>query len=280
MSDRGALLRRAAPLLLLVLLAAATLAPSTDVARLAGGGDAAATWTAELDALPNAPTLLVAFDPDTGTYPEVRPAVRTALADLLARDARLAFVSLTPEGRALLSAELDRLARRQANPQRILTLGFLPGAEAAIAGIARRPPVPAEAEGAIARAVASRGSGAFDAVLVVGGNDLGPRPWVEQYLPRVDPVPLLAITPTVLLPEVVPFVATGQVDALLGTPAGGAAYAASVELGTLDRLADARTVPPLAALVGVVVALAVLVPAWISGIAAVARRSTSSRGGA
>ena len=57
------------------------------------------TGCREPDDLPAGPLVLVGFDPDLGTYAEVRPTVRTALADLLDRDARLAFISLTPEGR-------------------------------------------------------------------------------------------------------------------------------------------------------------------------------------
>ena len=36
------------------------------------------------------------------------------------------------------------------------------------------------------------GIGTMDAILVVGGNDFGPRSWVEQVLPRIDAVTFLA----------------------------------------------------------------------------------------
>ncbi len=53
--------------------------------------------------------------------------------------------------------------------------------------------------------VEATGIGAFDAVLVIGGNDLGPRSWIEQVAPRIEEIPFIAVTPTVLLPEVQPY---------------------------------------------------------------------------
>jgi hypothetical protein len=220
-------------------------------------------WTDALEALPDDALVLVGFDPDVGTYAEIRPTVRAALADLLNRDARLAFVNLTPEGRALLTAELARLGRGEANPTRWLDLGFLPGAEAALVSLAAGPDVPAAADGAIARRLADGGAAVIDALVVVGGNDLGPRSWVEQVLPRIGERPLLAIAPTVLLPELQPFLASGQIDALLATPRDGAAYRAAVELGPLERLREPEP-SGLPLLLGMLVALAVLGQAWLA----------------
>lgn len=263
MSDRRALLVRFAPAVLLVVLGAAWLLPDPGSLQLATGDRTAADgWTAALDALPDDATVLVGFDPDIGTYAEVRPTVRTALADLLNRNARLAFVSLTPEGRALLVTELARLRRADANPARMLDLGFLPGAEAALVSIAASPPVPTDADGEIARRLAEDGIEAVDAVVVVGGNDLGPRSWVEQVGPRVDGLPVLAIAPTVLLPELQPYLASGQLAALLGTPRDGAAYRSDADLGSLERLRAAED-PPVAALtLGLLLAIVVVGQAW------------------
>jgi hypothetical protein len=263
MSDRRALLARLAPAVLVVVLAAAWLLPETGAVRLASADSTAADgWTAALDALPESATLLVGFDPDIGTYPEVRATVRVALAELLNRDGRLAFVSLTPEGRALLVSELSRLRRGEANAARLLDLGYLPGAEAALVSIARRPPVRSGADGELARRLAAEGIDALDAILVVGGNDLGPRSWVEQVRPRVGELPILAIAPTVLLPELQPYVGSGQLAALLGTPRDGAAYRAAAELGPLERLREARDIGAAAVLIGLLLAVLVVGDAW------------------
>lgn len=260
-ADRRALAVRLAPVALLVALGAAWLVPEPPGIRLAPDGadvPAVRAWTATLDELPTTPLVLVAFDPDVGTYAEIRPTVRAALADLLYRDARVAIVSLTPEGRALALAEFDRLDRRQANPARLLDLGFVPGAEAAIVELARGPRAPDAASGEIARRLRDGGIAALDGVLVVGGNDIGPRSWVEQLLPRVDALPMLAVAPTVLLPELLPYRDSGQLDALLATPIEGAAYRGSVRLERLDRLTDPVEPRNLPIAIGLVVALGVI----------------------
>ena len=266
MNDRRAVARRLAPAVLLAAIAVALVVPELEALEFPRNGDLSDAWQVAVEELPQSATVLVGFDPDVGTYPEIRPAVRTALAALLAADARLVTVTLTPEGRALLNAELDRLERQEANPQRLLDLGFVPGAEAALVAIARGPSLPGDVDGAIARRLDELGAGAFDAVVVVGGNDIGPRSWVEQYLPRVDPVPLLAITPTVLLPDVLPFLETGQIDALIGTARAAAAYASGADVGTLERLADRSVTPALAVFVGMLAAGGLLAPRWVAAV--------------
>jgi hypothetical protein len=255
MSDRGT---RLTTLAFIALLGASMFVPDIGWLEWASADDAAGEQvTATLDELPDRPIVLVGFDPDLGTYAEVRPTVRALLADLLQREASLAFVSLTTEGRALLLAELDRLARGNANPRRLVDLGFQPGAEAALVRLAQRP-IAAPGDGAVARRLAAEGAAAIDAAVVVGGNDIGPRSWVEQFLPRVEEMPLVAVAPSVLLPELQPYLAGGQVDGLLATPRDGAAYVASLDLENLGRLADEPGPPPLAILIGLLVALGVL----------------------
>jgi hypothetical protein len=111
MSERGELVGRFAPVALLLLLTVSTLLATDAGLDLADADASAANRLANsLDALPDDPLVLVGFDPDLGTYAEIRPTVRTLIADLLERDARLAFISLTPEGRALAVTEVARLA--------------------------------------------------------------------------------------------------------------------------------------------------------------------------
>jgi hypothetical protein len=137
--------------------------------------------------------------------------------------------------------------------------------------------VPDEAEGTLARTVAADGIGAFDAALVVGGNDIGPRSWVEQVAPRVDDLPILAIAPTSLLPELQPLAETGQISALIGTPRDGAAYRELAELDTLDRFRETPEPRPVVFLIGMLVAILVLGQAWgarLAGLARAAERDT------
>lgn len=276
MSDRRAILgRMAAPALLLV-LAGAVLLPADIGLRLDRADSSASRgMNAALDRLPENPTVLVGFDADLGTYAEVRPTVRALLADLLARGANLAFISLTPEGRALAIAELNRLDRLEADPRQIVDLGFLPGAEAALVALARGLG-PHAAEGTISALLGTAELPDPGMALVIGGNDLGPRSWVEQVAPRRESLQIVAVAPTVLLPELQPYLASGQLAALLATPRDGAAYRASVELGPLERLAESAEPSSLAILLGVLAAVMVLGHSLGGGFAS-AMRAVRSR---
>jgi len=254
--------REAAPVLaLLVLLALATLLPpdlagvalrleSADRTR-ANGMDAA------FDRLPERALVLVAFDADLGTYAEIRPVVRAAIADLQGRGARLAMVSFTAEGRALAVAELSRLQRLGGGVEEIADLGFAGAAEAGLIGAIARI-VPSEAEGSIVEAIRSRGADldAFALALVVSGGDLSVRSWVEQVLPRVPDLPIAAIAPTFLEPELAPYLRTGQLRALLATLPEGLAYADGVAAADGGRTASVGAMPML---VGLLVALGLIV---------------------
>ncbi|HET6649737.1 MAG TPA: hypothetical protein VFH79_06270 [Candidatus Limnocylindria bacterium] len=267
MSERSALAARLAPLLLVVALAAALLAGLDDRLMLESADDGAArAVTAAFDAMPDDALVLVGFDPDVGTYAEIRPTVRAVLADLLNRGATLALVSLTPDGRALAIAELARMDRSEANPRQLIDLGFLPGAEAALVAVARG------INGGSQDPIRADLPSPPDLAVVIGGIDLGARSWVEQVQPRIDGLPIVAIAPTVLLPELEPYRASGQLAALIGTPRDGAAYRAQAELGRLERMVDPAAGPsPAAIIVGLLVAIGVLGQAFGSRLAAVMR---------
>jgi hypothetical protein len=265
---------RLAAIALLGALGAAVLVGSPGGLELASPNRTAVTqFRSVLAAIPADGTVLVAFDPDIGTYPEIRFAVRSALDDLLARGNPLAIVSYTPEGRALALAEMERLVGRGAPSSRVLDLGFRTGGEAALVGSVASI-VPDSATGPLADALRARGGGlgAFNLALIIAGVDLGPRSWVEQVGTRLPGLPLAAVTPTTLRPELEPYLASGQLAALLGTLRDNAAYASSLQAPAGDR-------PPssLAILVGMLAALVVLLQAGSRGIGARVRRAVTGR---
>jgi hypothetical protein len=243
------------PVLLLGILVLAILlddAVPDGALRVANPDTAAADGMDEaLAAVPEDGLVLVALDPDLGTYPEIRPTVRALLDALRAANARLAVVSYTVEGRAVAVAELGRLREAGAPDDRLLDLGFVAGAEA---GMVLSVTQLAAAEGVelpSAFAEASGGVAAFDLAVVVGGIDIGPRSWVEQVATRVPELPIVVVVPTVLHPEVAPYVRSGQLDALLGTLRDGTAYAR--ESGHAAGAAS-----PTGLLVGMLLALLVI----------------------
>ena len=256
MSDRPQWVDRLAPPLLVVALAVALVVGRVDALQLASpAGGPADDVGAALDGIGRDELVLVGFDPDIGTYAEIRPTVRALLGDLLDRGANLVFVSLTPEGRALSLAELQRLRDGGVDAERLVDIGFVPGAEAGLVALAGA--FGGGATGLAASIAEPLGGSAVRVAVVVGGNDLGPRSWVEQVAPRVEGLELVAVAPTVLLPELRPYLASGQLRALLATPRDGAAYAATVapgggEAGVLEEghpTALALTIGLLAGLV-------------------------------
>ncbi len=214
----------------------------------------AAEMAAALDALPDGALVLVAMDPDLGTYPEIRGTVRAVLDDLLGRGARLALVSFTAEGRAVAAAELQRLRAAGVDPGRLFDLGFVAGAEAGLV-LSVTDLRPAAGTAPASFAAVAGGIAAFDLALVVGGVDIGPRTWAEQVTPRLPDLPIAAVVPTFLHPEVAPYLRTGQLVALLGTFRDDAAYLLAV--GAPSGVRDATSSPgELPMLLGLLIALA------------------------
>ncbi len=213
------------------------------------------------EGVPRPAMILVGMDPDLGTYPEIRPATRAAFDDLLGSNVRLAFISFTPEGRAIAAAEMQRLRDAGSPSGAILDLGYVTGSEA---GIVRSVTdiVPADATGAFADALRGAGGGmsAFGAALVIGGSDLTARTWVEQVGSRLPQLPLVAVAPTFALPELEPYLATGQLTGMLATTRDDAAFVSLVGTGDVQPGTAAPEPAPSAAaiLLGMLLALAVL----------------------
>jgi hypothetical protein len=257
-SERVADLRRAAPALLLLLaLIVASLLSGVGGLRLANPDRSRVDQLRlAIGNLPDGALVLVACDADLGTYPEIRAATRVAMDDLRAHAARLAVVSFSPEGRAIAAAELARLAR-DGTTEQPADLGFVAGAEA---GLVRSVAsiVPTAAEGDILDAIRERGGGigAFDMVLVVSGSDISARSWVEQVGSRLPDLPMVAIAPTFLDPELEPYLRSGQLTALLSTLRDDVAYVEAVTAASASR--PGPTPGPLPMLVGMLVALGVL----------------------
>ncbi len=235
----------------LAVIAGATLVTSGGAYLPLGPSGAARTvrFAEQLASVPANGTVLVAFDADLGTYPEVVFVTRRVLDALVTPGRRLAFVSFTPDGRALAVAEMDRLlGESDVTARTVRDLGYRAGAEAALA-----------------LAVDDVAVASFDLVLVVGGIDLGPRAWIELVLPRIDAgdrPPALAIVPTVLLPETEPYVASGQLAALIDNPRDALAFGAALAEGDAASRGESSSAvrPPseVAILVGMVAALGVL----------------------
>jgi hypothetical protein len=273
MNDERSWLRRLAPLAVLVIIGMAVVVPQPAQLEIEGAGSPRSASFVELvDGLPDGAAVMVGFDPDLGTYAEIRPTVRALVADLLDRGTDLAFVSLTPEGRALGSIELARLASAGVDADRFTDLGFRTGAEAALLELARDPLAGSEPSGAAAGVLAQSGLEGLALAIVIGGNDLGPRSWIEQVRTRAPTLPIAAVTPTVLLPELTPYLETGQLDGLLGTVGDGAAYRSQLAAGPGTAASGVDTGPaPLALLAGMLLAIVILAQSAAATVAGAIR---------
>ena len=270
--------RRSAPILLVLLLAAAWLVPlgtGEPGLRLATPDRSRVDrFRAVIDGLPGQALVLVAFDPDLGTYPEIRTATRAMLADLGGHGARAALISFTPDGRAIAAAERDRIVREGGTPP--ADLGFVAGSEAGLVrGIASI--VPASATSVTAEAIRARGGGigAFDLVVVVSGSDLSARSWIEQVGSRLPDLKLAAIAPTFLDPELEPYLGSGQLVGLLATLREGVAYADAI--GSSSATSPGATPAPLPMLVGMLLALGALLDAAVRRARGATPRRASGR---
>jgi hypothetical protein len=151
--------------------------------------------------------------------------------------------------------EVERLVGSGVDADRITDLGYLPGAEAALVSLADLLATP---DGRSALGPPALAGEAPALAVVVGGNDLGPRSWVEQVEPRVPDLPIAAVVPSVLLPESQPYVEGGQLTALIATPRDGATYRAAADVGSFAGVAETDGPPVLAVLVGLLIALVAL----------------------
>jgi hypothetical protein len=257
--EGAARLRRVAPALaLLLLLAVASLVNGgIDGLRLASPDRSRVDQLRRAIAdLPSGALVLIACDGDLGTYPEIRAATRAAIDELAIHGAQLAIVSFTPEGRAIAAAERERIVRGGTETAP-LDLGFVAGAEA---GLVRSigSIVPSSATGPVADEIRKRGGGigSFDMVLIVSGNDISARSWVEQVGTRLPTLSMVTIAPTFLDPELEPYLRSGQLTALIATVREGVAFAETVS--DASGASPGPIVGALPMLVGMLAALAVL----------------------
>jgi hypothetical protein len=215
------------PVALVVLLAIASFVPG--IAFTGGGSEdgPGRDLEAAIGRLQTGAPVLVDIEGDLGTYPEIRYATRAALADLMVKGANVAIVSFSGEGRAIAVAEVARLRSLGAGADRVLDLGFRSGGEPALVQLAGSGIGPGPA-GPFADALRKDGFGSFRLALVIGGAEIGPRSWIEQVQPRVPGLPIAAITPSFLLPEVLPYRSSGQLVALVGTLPSNLAYGKQV----------------------------------------------------
>jgi hypothetical protein len=184
---------------------------------------------------PGAP-VLVAVDYGGGLAGELNIVAQPVLQHLMAKNARIVFVSTQIEGPALAESLFStaRLNGGSVYPQALeANLGYLVGGSTALKSLAASPlstslPVPWGGNGTWNQSALSGLSQITDFAQVILLTDTpeNARDWVEQAQPELAAkhVPLIVLSSAQAAPMLRPYQQSGQITALLSGLTGGAAY--------------------------------------------------------
>jgi hypothetical protein len=136
----------------------------------------------QIEALPEAAIVLVAFDVEVGFYGEMRPVASAVLSHMLAKGVNLHFLSTLPTGPALA----DRMMEESANGDaEYLNLGYLSGSMAALRSFASQPRqvnlLPSLWTAETLAEIDEISD--FDLILLISSDAEDARVWIEQVGP-------------------------------------------------------------------------------------------------
>jgi hypothetical protein len=207
-----------------------------------------------LDALPDGGQVLLAVDYDPGFAGEMRFAAAGVLERLIEKNETLVLVSTVPAGpvmaQALISQTLqDRpdLAAKYSVSSSVVNLGYLPGGAASLQEFASAPRQAAQYG---FRAGVDSNSpwlqpavqniqdvSQFSMVMVLTDSLDSGRAWIEQVQPALKTTPLMMVVSAQTAPLIQPYVASGQVKAMISGLSGGTAYQQYLK-SAVNSLAD------------------------------------------
>jgi hypothetical protein len=187
----------------------------------------------ELSILPQDSPVLIAIDYDPALAGEMQLSSAGMLGHIMARGARIAFISTRPTG-AMLADSLTRsvLAGQPQFPSgdHLVNLGYLPGDAAGLRTFARqpRPSTPYTADLKLAwDSPALQGINLlsdFSAVIVITDSAEVMRNWVEQVQPSLGNTPLFVVLSAQAGPLVQPYFESDQIQGGISGLLGGAMY--------------------------------------------------------
>jgi hypothetical protein len=175
--------------------------------------------------------VLVAVEYEPGLSGEMRMAADAVIAQLVAKNARIALVSTSPTGPALGQQLIDDVNKDYENS---INLGYLPGGTISLVDFAQLPRRAAPATldnqpawGADSLLKDVDGLKDFSQVIVLTDRAEVGRAWVEQVQPQMelDGVPLFVVASMQAAPLLQPYVESGQIAGMTSGMLGGAVYA-------------------------------------------------------
>jgi len=187
--------------------------------------------------------VLVLVDYDPGSQDEMNPVASAALAGLLARQARLVVLGLTPEGAALARQVIQSVAPAGYEYGQHYVIGYLAGEEAglvrATTDLAAAIPQDAVSQEPWGNLAVTQGLQVSDfrLVLVIGNDASRMERWIAQLWARSGgQPPIVVASSTVAAPLLRPYWDTRQVMGILEGLPGAAEYESTV-LGQPGRAA-------------------------------------------
>jgi hypothetical protein len=185
-----------------------------------------------IDELPDSANVLIVADYQPGFAGEMEPAAGPALDQLMAKNARLAFISTSPVGSYMAERLLQKFATKYSYEvgTQYVNLGYLPGGAGGIQVFSELPLTTVGRdwfqgnlwEKDALKAVTKFSN--FAAVIVMTDNPDTGRLWIEQAEPSLRPKPMLMVTSAQAEPMLRPYVASGQVQGMVSGLEDGALY--------------------------------------------------------
>jgi hypothetical protein len=187
----------------------------------------------QVSALPENSPVLVAVDYDPALAGEMQLSSSSLLGHLMARSARLTFISTRPTGPILADSLVRSVLPGQ--PQypsgdHLVNLGYLPGDAAGLRTFASQPRLSTPYTSDLKLAWDSPALQSinllsdFSAVVVITDNAEVMRNWVEQVQPMLGQSPLFVVLSAQAGPLIQPYYESSQVQGGLSGLLGGAMY--------------------------------------------------------
>lgn len=206
-----------------------------------------------IEAIPPGGIVLLSFDYDPSTMPELQPMTVALCQHLMTRGIRVVGMALWPQGASLgqqaMAAVADSLGREQYRDW--VNLGYKTGGGVLIVRLGSdfKAVFPTDREGMstldlpVLEGVSRLQD--FDLVISLSAGDPGIPAWVMMAGDRFD-VPISGGTTAVSAPQFYPYLDTGQMTGLLGGLKGAADYEAMIRAG-LEDSPPGTAIPGMAA---------------------------------
>lgn len=208
---------------------------------------------AEIEAVPNGSTILMACDFDPGGKPELVPMTKTALRHLFDKKCKVVITCLWTGGSGLVSQTINEVvAEYTAKGVRLVDgtdyvfLGYKAGNEAVMVlmgqGITNAYPRDNRGRDTATMPIMQRvrDYSSFPLLVNISAGYPGTKEWVQQVNSRFH-LPMVSGCTAVSAPEYYPYLQSGQLRGLLGGMAGAAEYETlRKEKGTATQGMDAQ----------------------------------------